>query len=215
MFALRQGLCPLAPRPGCRAASRHQHGRPDRGVDPSASQEPTRTGRPATGENQSRPGQALHNDKPDWESCGLTQPWPSDDARIETFLNDGEGLISAAKAETRPVNGVILQEHALKWGVFNALRNRLSAKQPKLAFVSAGALENGDGHPAAPGIVAPPPRCPFHQQPPGSGPRGVLLSLWSEHIRDQTLAGKRSNVRAWRYSSHAPLVPLAAPALPA
>ena len=38
--------------------------------------------------------------------------------------------------------------------------------------------------------------------PKGTGPRGILLSLWSEHVNDQTITGKRSLVRAWRYSSH-------------
>lgn len=41
--------------------------------------------------------------------------------------------------------------------------------------------------------------------PPGEGARGVLLSLWSEHLNDQTITGKRSLVRAWRYSSHYPV----------
>jgi hypothetical protein len=30
---------------------------------------------PATDENKKRPAQELHNDKPDWESFGLTQTW--------------------------------------------------------------------------------------------------------------------------------------------
>lgn len=38
--------------------------------------------------------------------------------------------------------------------------------------------------------------------PKGEGSRGVLLSLWSEHVRDQTIVGKKSLLRAWRYSSH-------------
>jgi hypothetical protein len=38
--------------------------------------------------------------------------------------------------------------------------------------------------------------------PQGSGPRGVLLSLWSENTNDQTIFGKRSDVRAWRYAGH-------------
>ena len=43
--------------------------------------------------------------------------------------------------------------------------------------------------------------------PEGDGPRGILLSLWSEHVLDQTITGKRSQVRSWRYSSHAPILP--------
>jgi hypothetical protein len=43
--------------------------------------------------------------------------------------------------------------------------------------------------------------------PQGEGPRGVLLSLWSEYVRDQTITGKRSDVRAWRYSSHCAVAP--------
>ncbi len=43
--------------------------------------------------------------------------------------------------------------------------------------------------------------------PKGEGPRGILLSLWSEHVQDQTITGKRSLVRSWRYSSHAPIIP--------
>mmetsp|Transcript_18179 Transcript_18179/g.28459 ORF Transcript_18179/g.28459 Transcript_18179/m.28459 type:complete len:649 (-) Transcript_18179:7740-9686(-) len=46
--------------------------------------------------------------------------------------------------------------------------------------------------------------------PPGQGARGILLSLWSKHVQDQTITGKRSIVRAWRYSSHYP-VTLSAP----
>ncbi|PCH72010.1 MAG: hypothetical protein COC12_06880 [Rhodobacteraceae bacterium] len=42
--------------------------------------------------------------------------------------------------------------------------------------------------------------------PQSDGPRGVLLSLWPEHIRDITITGKRSEERAWRYSSHFPIV---------
>ena len=42
--------------------------------------------------------------------------------------------------------------------------------------------------------------------PGGEGLRGVLLSLWSDHVVDMTIAGKRSNARAWRYSSHYPVV---------
>ena len=38
--------------------------------------------------------------------------------------------------------------------------------------------------------------------PAGDGPRAVLLSLWSETINDQTIFGKRSAVRAWRYAGH-------------
>ena len=38
--------------------------------------------------------------------------------------------------------------------------------------------------------------------PKGEGARGVLLSLWSQHVKDQTILGKRSEIRAWRYSSH-------------
>lgn len=41
--------------------------------------------------------------------------------------------------------------------------------------------------------------------PSGDGPRGVLLSLWSEHVLDITLTGKRSQERAWRYSAHFPI----------
>ncbi|NPD18722.1 hypothetical protein [Alterinioella nitratireducens] len=41
--------------------------------------------------------------------------------------------------------------------------------------------------------------------PQGEGARGVLLSLWSEHVRDITITGKRSEERAWRYSSHFPI----------
>lgn len=42
--------------------------------------------------------------------------------------------------------------------------------------------------------------------PQGTGPRGVLLSLWPEHVRDITITGKRSEERAWRYSSHMPVI---------
>ena len=42
--------------------------------------------------------------------------------------------------------------------------------------------------------------------PPGEGPRGILLSLWSEMVKDQTIVGKRSSLRAWRYSSHVPIL---------
>lgn len=42
--------------------------------------------------------------------------------------------------------------------------------------------------------------------PSGSGPRGVLLSLWPEHTRDITITGKRSEERSWRYSAHFPIV---------
>ncbi|MEP1536183.1 MAG: hypothetical protein ABJQ34_02160 [Paracoccaceae bacterium] len=42
--------------------------------------------------------------------------------------------------------------------------------------------------------------------PQGDGPRGVLLSLWPEHVRDITITGKRSEERAWRYASHFPIV---------
>jgi hypothetical protein len=38
--------------------------------------------------------------------------------------------------------------------------------------------------------------------PKGEGSRGVLLSLWSEEVKDQTIIGKKSDLRAWRYSSH-------------
>lgn len=41
--------------------------------------------------------------------------------------------------------------------------------------------------------------------PKGNGMRGVLLSLWSEHVSDQTLCGDRRHVRAWRYSGHFPI----------
>lgn len=41
--------------------------------------------------------------------------------------------------------------------------------------------------------------------PPGDGPRGVLLSLWSESVKDATITGKWSNARAWRYASHVPI----------
>lgn len=41
--------------------------------------------------------------------------------------------------------------------------------------------------------------------PKGNGMRGVLLSLWSEHVVDQTLMGSRRSVRAWRYSGHYPI----------
>jgi hypothetical protein len=37
--------------------------------------------------------------------------------------------------------------------------------------------------------------------PKGTGERGVLLSLRSEPVTDQTIIGKRSELRAWRYSS--------------
>lgn len=43
--------------------------------------------------------------------------------------------------------------------------------------------------------------------PDGEGARGVLLSLWSEHLKDQTIIGKRSVERAWRYSSHVSVRP--------
>lgn len=43
--------------------------------------------------------------------------------------------------------------------------------------------------------------------PTGEGPRGVLLSLWSENTDDQTIFGKRSNVRAWRYAGHFGVTP--------
>lgn len=41
--------------------------------------------------------------------------------------------------------------------------------------------------------------------PKGKGMRGVLLSLWSEHTKDQTLCGDTRSVRAWRYSGHFPI----------
>ncbi len=41
--------------------------------------------------------------------------------------------------------------------------------------------------------------------PSGDGPRGVLLSLWAEHVKDATITGKRSIERAWRYSGHYPV----------
>lgn len=44
------------------------------------------------------------------------------------------------------------------------------------------------------------------EMPKGDGPRGVLLSLWPEHVIDITIAGKRSEERAWRYSGHFPIV---------
>lgn len=44
------------------------------------------------------------------------------------------------------------------------------------------------------------------QMPQGEGPRGILLSLWPEHVRDITITGKRSEERAWRYASHIPIV---------
>lgn len=40
------------------------------------------------------------------------------------------------------------------------------------------------------------------EMPVGPSPSAILLSLWSEHVLDQTITGKRSQVRAWRYSSH-------------
>jgi hypothetical protein len=43
--------------------------------------------------------------------------------------------------------------------------------------------------------------------PEGKGPRGVLLSLWSENTNDQTIFGKRSDVRAWRYAGHFGVTP--------
>jgi hypothetical protein len=43
------------------------------------------------------------------------------------------------------------------------------------------------------------------QMPTGNGARGVLLSLWSAHVKDMTMAGKQSVARAWRYSSHMPI----------
>lgn len=42
--------------------------------------------------------------------------------------------------------------------------------------------------------------------PKGDGMRGILLSLWSEHVSDQTLCGDRRHVRAWRYSGHFPVL---------
>lgn len=42
--------------------------------------------------------------------------------------------------------------------------------------------------------------------PAGDGPRGVLLSLWPEHVKDITMTGKLSDERAWRYASHFPIV---------
>ncbi|WP_263830416.1 hypothetical protein [Ruegeria aquimaris] len=41
--------------------------------------------------------------------------------------------------------------------------------------------------------------------PKGDGPRAVLLSLWSEHVSDRTIAGKNNLARSWRYSSHYPV----------
>lgn len=41
--------------------------------------------------------------------------------------------------------------------------------------------------------------------PSGKGPRGVLLSLWPEHVQDITITGKRSEERSWRYASHFPI----------
>ncbi len=41
--------------------------------------------------------------------------------------------------------------------------------------------------------------------PDGDGPRAVLLSLWSEHVIDRTITGKKSQARSWRYSSHFPI----------
>jgi len=46
--------------------------------------------------------------------------------------------------------------------------------------------------------------------PDGKGARGILLSLWSEIVKDQTIFGKRSAVRAWRYANHVPIHPLQA-----
>ncbi len=43
------------------------------------------------------------------------------------------------------------------------------------------------------------------EMPKGDGMKGVLLSLWSEHVRDQTLMGHNRFVRAWRYSGHFPI----------
>ncbi|MDF1671345.1 MAG: hypothetical protein P1U83_17215 [Roseovarius sp.] len=43
------------------------------------------------------------------------------------------------------------------------------------------------------------------QMPKGDGMKGVLLSLWSEHVKDQTLMGHNRFVRAWRYSGHFPI----------
>ncbi|MCA3438896.1 MAG: hypothetical protein INF50_00920 [Rhodobacter sp.] len=43
--------------------------------------------------------------------------------------------------------------------------------------------------------------------PKGTGERGVLLSLRSEPVTDQTIIGKRSELRAWRYSSHCAVKP--------
>ncbi|MCB1328114.1 MAG: hypothetical protein KDK28_00995 [Maritimibacter sp.] len=56
--------------------------------------------------------------------------------------------------------------------------------------------------------------------PPGQGPRGILLSLWSEHVVDRTITGKNSEVRAWRYANHLPVYAstprtLPSPTLPA
>lgn len=42
--------------------------------------------------------------------------------------------------------------------------------------------------------------------PTGKGPRGILLSLWAEHVQDMTIVGKLSLARAWRYSSHYPVL---------
>ncbi|SMY10271.1 hypothetical protein [Flavimaricola marinus] len=49
--------------------------------------------------------------------------------------------------------------------------------------------------------------------PKGKGPRGILLSLWSEHVSDRTIAGKNNLARSWRYSSHFPIYPSAEEAL--
>jgi len=38
--------------------------------------------------------------------------------------------------------------------------------------------------------------------PKEAGERGVLLSLRSEPVTDQTFIGKRSELKAWRYPSH-------------
>ncbi len=48
--------------------------------------------------------------------------------------------------------------------------------------------------------------------PKGEGLRGVLLSLWSEPQKDMTITGQKSDVQAWRYGNHYPiLIPAVAP----
>ncbi|NUB44665.1 hypothetical protein GEU84_009745 [Fertoebacter nigrum] len=298
----------------------------------------------------------LRWDKPNWESFHLAQNWIGGHDKQEGFIRGCVDLLTAARAETRAVNAVILPEYALTYALFDRLCSRMKDAAPDLEFVVAGASDNCEGQAAntlltrvwqkrnplmhitnsrrkhhrwrldrrqvesyglgtvlnpmvshwwettpigqrelyfhrfrkdsafaaliceelarsdvchdvlravGPNLVfallmdsaqipgrwsaqyaaslADDPGCAVlsftsyglveranrlrkdgsHSvalwkddtgnlvqiaMASGEGPRGVLLSLWSQHVVDQTITGKRSNVRAWRYSSHFPVI---------